>query len=89
MRIICWQTILMKYHTLFFSKVWKDVAKFVVCCSRDWRFGRKLAHLLSPKNVIKMYEKKGSPATHCLNVDESRTDGRTLAGMVLLVLTQV
>ena len=23
---------------LFFSKIGKDVAKFVVCCSRDWRF---------------------------------------------------
>ena len=36
MRIVCWQTILMKYHTLFFSKIRKDVAKFVVCCSCDW-----------------------------------------------------
>ena len=26
----------MKYHTLFYSKIRKDVAKFVVCCSRDW-----------------------------------------------------
>ena len=23
--IVCWQTILMKYHTLFFSKIKKDV----------------------------------------------------------------
>ena len=23
MRIVCWQTILMKYHTLFFSKIGK------------------------------------------------------------------
>ena len=38
MRIVCWQTILLKYHTLFFSKIGKDEAKFVVCCSRDWRF---------------------------------------------------
>ena len=38
MRIVCWQTILMKYHTLFFSKIRKDVSKFVVCCSRDKRF---------------------------------------------------
>ena len=30
MRIVCWQTILMKYHTLFFSKIGKDVAKFVM-----------------------------------------------------------
>ena len=37
MKIVCWQTILMKYHTLFFSKIGKDVEKFVVCCSRDWR----------------------------------------------------
>ena len=28
----------MKYHTLFFSKIGKDVAKFVFCCSCDWRF---------------------------------------------------
>ena len=28
----------MKWHTIFFSKIRKDVAKFVVCCSRDWRF---------------------------------------------------
>ena len=33
MRIICWQTILMKYHSLFLSKIKKDVEKFVVCCS--------------------------------------------------------
>ena len=24
MRIVCWQTILMKYHTLLFSKIRKD-----------------------------------------------------------------
>ena len=38
MRIVCWQTILMKYHTLFLSKTRKGIAKFVVCCSCDWRF---------------------------------------------------
>ena len=37
MRIVCWQTILMKYHTLFLLRIRKDVAKFVVCCSRDWQ----------------------------------------------------
>ena len=36
--IVCWQTILMKRHTLFFLKIGKDVAKFVVCCSCDLRF---------------------------------------------------
>ena len=25
MRIVCWQTILMEYHTLFFLKIRKDV----------------------------------------------------------------
>ena len=58
MRIVCWQMILMKHHTLFFQKlgkmsqnmlstvvvigalrVGKDVAKFVVCYSCDWRLG--------------------------------------------------
>ena len=37
MRIVCWQTILMKYHSLFLSKIRNDVAKFAVCCSCDWR----------------------------------------------------
>ena len=41
MRIVCWQTILMKYHSLIFSKIRKDVIKFVVCCCRDWRFKSK------------------------------------------------
>ena len=27
MRIVCWQTILMNLHTLFFSKIRKDVGK--------------------------------------------------------------
>ena len=38
MRIVCWQTILMKNHTLFLSQIRKDVTKFVACYSRDWRF---------------------------------------------------
>ena len=41
MRTVCQQTGLMKYHTLFFSKIRKDVAKYVICCSRDWRFQGK------------------------------------------------
>ena len=28
----------MIYHTLFLLKIRKDVAKFVVCCIRDWCF---------------------------------------------------
>ena len=36
MRIfVCQQTIPMKYHTLYLSKIRKDVAKFVVCCSHN------------------------------------------------------
>ena len=38
MKIDCWQTILMKYHTVFVSKIKKDVAEIPVCYSRDWRF---------------------------------------------------
>ena len=30
MRIVCWQTIFMQFHTLFFSKIRKDVVKFIV-----------------------------------------------------------
>ena len=38
MRIVCWQKILMKHHTIFFLKIRKDVARFVICCSHDWHF---------------------------------------------------
>ena len=31
----------MNYHSLFLSKIRKDIAKFVVCCSHDWRFKGK------------------------------------------------
>ena len=27
----------MKYHSLFLSKIRKDVVKFVICYSPDWR----------------------------------------------------
>ena len=43
MRIICCQTTLIKYHTLFFSKNRKDFAKFVVCCSREISMGIHVA----------------------------------------------
>ena len=36
MGIVCW--ILMLFHTLFFLKIKKNVAKCVVCFSRDGRF---------------------------------------------------
>ena len=51
MRIVCWQTILMIYHTLFYSKIRKDVAKSVVCCSRDWRFKSLLSTLADNKFI--------------------------------------
>ena len=35
----------MKYHTLFLLKIRETVAKFVVCCSRDWRFRNCQLHL--------------------------------------------
>ena len=37
MRIVCQQTILLKYQTLFFSTIKNDDANFVVCCSCIWR----------------------------------------------------
>ena len=49
MKIICRQTILMKYHSLFLLKIRKVAAKFVVCCSRDWRFRVKLVFLFFSK----------------------------------------
>ena len=42
MRIVCWQTILMKYHTLLFSKIRKNVAKL----------GKMLQNLSSAAVVI-------------------------------------
>ena len=74
MRIVCWQTILMKYHTLILSKTRKHVAKFVVCCSRDWRFKcvilyysslrairtlQKFGHLPSDASVFRSYAHHG------------------------------
>ena len=38
MRIVCWQTILLKNHTLFLLKIGRNDAKFVVCCSPGLSF---------------------------------------------------
>ena len=38
MIIVCWQTILMKYHSLFYSKIFEKNVGKVVCCIRDLRF---------------------------------------------------
>ena len=54
MRIVCWQTILMNYRTLFLTKTRKDVA----CCSRDWRFKgqekpiHRLRQTISPEPML-------------------------------------
>ena len=50
----------MKYHTLLISKIEKDVAKFVVCPSCDWRFkGYKcIAHFVFCRKM-----------GHCTNID--------------------
>ena len=65
MRIVCWQTVLMKYHTLFLSKTRKDVAKFVVCCSRDWRFKGLCSKYLHAGTYIDSYSDR---INHCLVV---------------------
>ena len=38
-------------HTLFFSKIGKDVSKFVVCCSCDWLNKVKISIILECKIV--------------------------------------
>ena len=56
MRIVCFQTILMKYHTLFLSKIRKEVTIFVVYCSRIWRLkGYPLYYIKSVYFVQTMY----------------------------------
>ena len=67
MRIVCWQTILLKYHSLFFSKIRKDVGKFVVCCSCDWRFkgsvpkSHELAHFLLELILVTLIKLQSHP----------------------------
>ena len=36
----------MIYHTLFRLNIRKDIAKCVVCCSRDWRFKGKFSKII-------------------------------------------
>ena len=40
----------MEYRTLFFSKIKKEVAKCVVCCSRDWCFKSK-SPIIGPRQA--------------------------------------
>ena len=55
MRIVYWQTTLMKYNYLFLLKIRKDVAKFVVCCSHDWHFkGYMQKNQFSPDHILKI-----------------------------------
>ena len=52
-------TILMKYHSLILSKIRKDVAKFVVCCSGDWRLkGSIFFTRIDPENTFNNSRKK-------------------------------
>ena len=37
----CYFMRIVKYHTLFLSKIRKEVKIFVVCCRRDWLFEGK------------------------------------------------
>ena len=47
----------MKYHILLFSKIRKDVAKFVVCCSHDWHLKAKGAYhcLVAYSSLFSVY----------------------------------
>ena len=42
-------------NTLFLSKIRKDVAKFVICCSRHWRFNLRVNPFKADKN-FKFYQ---------------------------------
>ena len=45
-------------YLIFFSKIRKDVAKFVVCCNRDWRFNsicKQLNEDLTRLHTFKYY----------------------------------
>ena len=50
MRIVCWQTILMKYHALFLSKTRKDVAKYTLFLPK--KLEKMSQNLLSAAVVI-------------------------------------
>ena len=54
----------MKYHTLFYSKIGKDVSNFVVSCSRDWRIKD-----LNLFNIYATYQKV------CINLISLFIDG--------------
>ena len=51
------------YHTLFLLKIRKDVAKFVVCCSRDWRFKGYRLPSIRDNAIVKIGEKLCHPHT--------------------------
>ena len=58
----CWQTILTKHHILF-SKIRKDVAKFVDCCSYDWLLADN-SHEIS---YLTFFEKLGKISQNLLS----------------------
>ena len=60
MRIVCWQMILVKYHSLL-GKMSQNLSSARPCCSRDWQtifvkyhsfLGKMLQNLLSAAVVI-------------------------------------
>ena len=75
MRIVCWQTILMKYYTLFVSKIKNGVAEIAICCSRDWRFKgwySSIRDILgNPAASSKMRELVGAPCSGTKDQDQS------------------
>ena len=57
---------LMKYYTLFLLKIRENVAKFVVCCSCDWRF---MGLIDTKKTCYSTYQ-----FTHCFTLQTRDCD---------------
>ena len=76
MRMVCWQTILMKYHTLFFLNIRIDVAKFVIDTLRIKTFIHWFFYTVIIATVI-----LGSAVVECLTRD------RGAAGLSLTAVT--
>ena len=72
----------MKYHTLFFSKIGKGVAKIVVCCSCDRRLKGNLLKMLSAYHVCCIYsndlQKTFTMKVNSMNPDQTAPEGTSL-----------
>ena len=64
---------------LIFSIIGKDVVKFVVCCSCDWRFkGQLLFESLLPQTLVRIANSDVTDQTalglHCLSMTSGQVE---------------